>query len=293
MERTGLVLEGGGMRGVYTAGVLDYLLDKGHHVPYVVGVSAGACNATSYISRQPGRNKKVTVGYIADPRYLSIRNLWRERSLFGMNFIFDQLPNELVFFDFTTFYGSEQELVIGTTDAITGEAVFYRKSQLREQSLKLIRASSSLPFASPPVSHEGKILFDGGIAAPIPIDQSILDGNERHIVVLTQPATYRKKPFRYAWLAKRVYPRYPGLVKALTDRARVYNETLDRLEAMEREGRVLIIRPSADLAVGRMEKNEQKLEALFQLGYEDARRTEEQLSKWLQEQTRLQTIAPR
>jgi len=281
LDKIGLVLEGGGMRGVYTGGVLDYWLERGLRFPYVVGVSAGACNAASYISEQLGRNKKVTIGYIGDPRYLSFRNLVRERSLFGMDFIFNRIPNELVYFDFDTFYDPKQELVIGTTDAHSGEAVFYRKSVLLGDSLKLIQASSSLPFASPPVHYEGRTLFDGGVADPIPLAQSIRDGNDRNVVVLTKPQGYRKTPFNQAWLAKRVYRKYPGLVRALIDRANVYNRTLDEIERMEREGSVVVIRPSQHLDVGRMEKNQSKLEALFALGYEDAKRMHDKLTAWL------------
>jgi len=281
LNETGVVLEGGGMRGVYTAGVLEYWLEQGIKFPYLVGVSAGACNATSYISEQPGRNKKVTIGLIHDKRYLSMRNLWKEKSLFGMNFIFDQVPNSIIPFDFDTFYNSAQELIIGTTDAHTGEPVFYRDIDLAEQTLKLVRASSSLPFVSPPIHHGGRTLFDGGISAPIPVDQSIKDGNTRHIVVLTQPANYRKKPTRLGWLAKHFYSDYPGLVRAMEERAGLYNETLDRLAEMEKEGSVIIIRPTQDLQVGRMEKKVDKLESLYELGYRDAEAAMDKLGMWL------------
>lgn len=281
MNETGVILEGGGMRGVYTGGVLEYWLEQGLKFPYVVGVSAGACNATSYISGQPGRNKEVTIGLIGDKRYLSVRNLWRERSLFGMNFIFDKVPNEIIPFDFDTFYNSSQDLIIGTTDAHTGEAIFYRRTDLEELTLKLVRASSSLPFASPPVQHGGRTLFDGGIAAPIPIEQSIKDGNTRHIVVLTQPLGYRKMPSRMGWLTKRFYSEYPGLIQAMEERASVYNATLERLAEMEKDGNVIIIRPSRDLQVGRMEKSTDKLESLYELGYRDAEAAMDKLRNWL------------
>lgn len=281
MNETGVVLEGGGMRGVYTGGVLEYWLENGLKFPYTVGVSAGACNAISYISGQHGRNKKVTIDYIGDNRYLSIKNLWREKSLFGMNFIFEQMPKELVPFDYDTFYNSSQQLIVGTTDAYTGEAVFYRDFDLREQTLKLVRASSSLPFLSPPVQHGGRTLFDGGIASPIPVEQSMKDGNTRHIVVLTQPANYLKKPTRLGWLARRFYSEYTGLIRALEERAAVYNATLDRLAEMEKEGSAVIIRPSVDLQVGRMGKKKDKLEALYELGMRDAEAAMDKLKKWI------------
>jgi len=281
LYNTGLVLEGGGMRGVYTAGVLEFWLERGIEFPYLVGVSAGACNAASYISGQLGRNKKVTIGYIGDKRYLSLGNYFRERSLFGMRFIFDELPNTLEPFDFATFYDSSQELVIGTTDAHTGEAVFYRKSDLQELTMRIIQASSSLPFASQPVMHGGRTLFDGGVSAPIPIEQSIRDGNRRHVVILTRPESYRKEPSRFGWLAKRFYKQYPGVVQAMETRAAVYNAALERLVEMEREGSVLIIRPSVAMDVDRMEKSAEKLEALYDLGYRDAAAAMDRLQPWL------------
>lgn len=281
MASLGLVLEGGGMRGVYTAGVLEYFMEKEWYVPYVIGVSAGACNAASYLSRQPGRNKKVTIGFITDRRYISYRNLVREKSIFGMDFIFNEIPNNLVPFDFETFYGETHELVIGTTDAVSGEAVFFRKNEAPEMSLSLIRASSSLPFVSQPVLYQERTLFDGGITAPIPIHQSIKDGNERNIVVLTRPKGYRKKPFKQQWLAQRFYPAYPGLVRAMVERSLVYNRTLDEIERLEREGKVIVIRPSAPFKVGRMEKDSSKLEALHDLGYKDAAEAKEKLQEWL------------
>ncbi|MVP02412.1 patatin-like phospholipase family protein [Paenibacillus lutrae] len=281
MNSLGLVLEGGGMRGVYTAGVLEYFMENDWYVPYVIGVSAGACNAASYLSRQPGRNKQVTIGFVTDKRYISYRNLMRERSIFGMNFIFNEIPQNLVPFDFETFYGRGNELVIGTTDAISGEAVFYRKNEALDMTLSLIRASSSLPFVSQPVQHDNRTLFDGGISAPIPIHQSIRDGNERNIIILTRPRGYRKKPFKQQWFAQRFYPGYPGLVRALVERSLVYNRTLEDIERMEDEGKVLVIRPSAQVKVGRMEKDSSKLEALHDLGYKDASQTAGRLREWL------------
>ncbi len=192
MEGIGLVLEGGGMRGVYTAGVLEYFMEQDLYFPYVVGVSAGACNAVSYISKQPGRNKKVTIGYIRDHRYLSYRNLFRHKSIFGMDFIFNELPNKLVPFDYDAFYNSPQQFAIGTTDAHTGEPIYYTKHQLMQQTMPIVQASSSLPFVATPIHYEGRTLFDGGLVDPIPVKKSLADGNKKHIIVLTKEQGYRK-----------------------------------------------------------------------------------------------------
>lgn len=290
MEGIGLVLEGGGMRGVYTAGVLDCIMDHDLHFPYVVGVSAGACNATSYISRQRGRNKQVTIGYIKDPRYLSYRNLLREKSLFGMDFIFNQLPNRLEPFDFPAFYSSGQQFAIGTTDAYTGEAVYYSKHELAEHTMTVLRASSSLPFISQPVQFEDRTLFDGGLIDPIPIKKSIMDGNKRHVIVLTKEKGYRKSPFKQRWLAKSVYPKYNGLVDVLVNRSQIYNHTLDIIDKLEESGHVLVIRPSSPTIVSRIEKNTKRLQLLYDLGYEDAKRILHRFQDWVRDEPKLASL---
>ncbi|SDN74422.1 Predicted phospholipase, patatin/cPLA2 family [Paenibacillus sp. yr247] len=281
MEGIGLVLEGGGMRGVYTAGVLEYFMEQDLYFPYVVGVSAGACNAASYISKQPGRNKKVTIDYIGDHRYLSYRNLVRHKSIFGMDFIFNELPNKLVPFDYDAFYNSPQQFAIGTTDAHTGEPVYYTKHQLMQQTMPIIQASSSLPFVAKPILYEGRTLFDGGLVDPIPVQKSLADGNRKHIIVLTKEQGYRKSPFKQRWLAKSFYPQYNGLVNVLVNRSEIYNRTLETVEQMEAEGSAIVIRPSSKVVVSRMEKDPKKLEALHKLGYEDAKRLGSQLKQWL------------
>ncbi|MCD1257555.1 patatin family protein [Paenibacillus athensensis] len=281
MNDVGLVLEGGGMRGVYTAGVLDFLMDQNIYFPYVVGVSAGACNATSYISRQRGRNHKVTIGYIHDSRYLSYRNLIRYKSIFGMDFIFNLLPNQLELFDYQAFYDSPQQFAIGTTDAFTGEAVYYTKQELGERTMQIVQASSSLPFVSEPIRFQERILFDGGLVDPIPVQKSIRDGNKRHLIILTKEAGYRKRPFKQRWLAKTVYPRYNGLLDVLISRSEIYNGTLELIDSLEQSGQALVIRPSVNPLVGRMEKNKDKLQQLYELGYSDASRLTGRLKEWL------------
>ncbi|MDD9267978.1 patatin family protein [Paenibacillus sp. GCM10023248] len=281
MEGIGLVLEGGGMRGVYTAGVLEYFMEQDWYFPYVVGVSAGACNAVSYISKQRGRNKKVTIDYIGDHRYLSYRNLLRYKSIFGMDFIFNELPNKLVPFDYDTFYSSPQQFAIGTTDAHTGEPIYYTKHQLQLQTMPIVQASSSLPFVATPIHYEGRTLFDGGLVDPIPVQKSLADGNRKHVIVLTKEEGYRKTPFKQRWLAKSFYPKYDGLVDVLVNRSEIYNGTLELVRKMEEDGSAIVIRPSSKVVVGRMEKSPKKLEALHELGYEDAKRIGSRMKEWL------------
>jgi predicted patatin/cPLA2 family phospholipase len=279
MKQTGLVLEGGGMRGVYTAGVLEFFMEQDLFFPYVIGVSAGACQAASYLSRQKGRNRQVNIGFVKDPRYISWRNYWKRREFFGMDFVFDEIPTKLVPFDFDTFLNKEERFVIGTTDCVTGEPVYY--DDFERDVLTVIRASSSLPFIAPVVNYRGRKLLDGGISDPIPIKKAQKDGMAKNVVVLTRNVGYQKKKSNMLWMAKRSYRDYPGLVQALENRYRIYNETVSYLEEEERKGNVFIIRPQQPLEVGRMERNPAKLEALYQQGYEEAKMQYGRLTKWL------------
>lgn len=271
--RVGLVLEGGGMRGVYTAGVLEYFLDEQIRFPYLVAVSAGAWQATSYLSEQKGRNRTVSIDYVRHPRYLSVGNWFRERSLFGMDLLFNELPNKLVPFDYAAFHRHPARFWVVATDAVTGEPYYKEKHEVGPDAfMDYVRASSSLPCVSPPVELDGRVLFDGGVSDPIPVGKSGRDGNDFHVVVLTREAGYRKRPGRsMRWLARRIYPQYPGLLEAMERRWRVYNEAVERAEALEREGRAVILRPPAGTGVDRMTKDERKLAALYELGYAHAK----------------------
>ncbi|MFC4776274.1 patatin family protein [Paenibacillus sp. GCM10023252] len=283
MNGAGLVLEGGGMRGVYTAGVLDSFAEQNLYFPYIIGVSAGACMAASYLSRQIGRNREVNVGMISDPRYLSWRNYWRNRELFGMDFVFDEIPNVLIPYDYEAFMASLEQFVIGTTDCETGEPVYYDRSLDSEYDLlTLLRASSSLPFIAPIVEYGGKKLLDGGIVDPIPIRKAEQDGYRRNVVILTRNADYRKSPNRFAWMARRAYGKYPKLIEAMQRRHDVYNATLEHIQRQEERGEVFVIRPQQQLTVGRMERNPAKLDALYNQGCEDGQQVLSELRAWLE-----------
>lgn len=281
MFNSGLILEGGGMRGVYTAGVLEYFLENELFFPYVIGVSAGACQGSSYVARQPGRNRQVTIDYVKHRDYISYRNLFLKKELFGMDFIFDKLPNELVPFDFDSFNSAAERFLVGTTDCITGEPVYFDKNDIPEDFLKIIRASSTLPFMAPAIEFQGRTLMDGGISDPIPIRKAMTDGVQKNVIVLTKPKGYRKKKSSFSWLPRYVYKDYKGLHKALEIRYKMYNETLDYIEELEDRNEIVVIRPSQDLKVGRVERNPDKLTRLYEVGYEDAKHSFESLKDWL------------
>ncbi|WP_425447981.1 patatin-like phospholipase family protein [Dethiothermospora halolimnae] len=282
MKNIGLVLEGGGMRGVYTSGALDFFMDKGLYFPYTIGVSAGACNSLSYISRQRGRNKIVTIDYIDHPRYISYKNLIKKKSIFDMDLVFDEIPNKLEPFDFDRFHSSSEEVAIGVTNCITGEPDYFYKSKCKD-ILKVVRASSSLPLAAPMINIDGKEYLDGGIADPIPIKKSISDGNDKNILVLTRDKTYRKSPVKLKKLIEFKYSDYPGLIEAMTSRYERYNETLDYIETLEKEGKVIVIRPSEPPNVSRLEKDKGRLTDLYTQGYNDAKELYDKIKLFIKE----------
>jgi predicted patatin/cPLA2 family phospholipase len=281
MEPIGLVLEGGGMRAIYTAGVLEYLAERDLYFPYQIGVSAGACMAVSYLSRQRGRNKVVNIDFAGDPRYLSWRNFLRRRELFGMDFIFGEIPRSLVPFDFEAFHEAQEELVVGTTDIETGNTLYYSKSEQDLDLLTVLRASSSLPFFAPVVEYRGKKLMDGGISDPVPIRKAETDGNRRNVLILTRNQGYLKRPNRLRWLLRRGYGQYPPFIEVMLRRHEIYNETMAYVERQASDGAAFVIRPTRPLKVGRVEQKPKRLEELYQQGYEDARQLYPDLLKWL------------
>ena len=279
----GLVLEGGGMRAAYTAGVLDAFLDEGIDLPYVIGVSAGANAGSDYVAGQRERNHKVFVDYAGDKRYAGPGNLRRERSWFGMRFLFETLPDELAPFNYDAFKASARTLVVAVTDCTTGRPVYFRQRDHDPRWFvhTLQRASSSLPVLSPPVDIEGRPCVDGGVSDPIPLERSVADGSRRNVVVLTRNADYRKSAQRLDPLSRWVLRRYPELLRAMRQRHVIYNASLERLAAAEHTGDAFVLRPVRPLVVGRMERDVVKLDALYRQGYEETAARIPALRAWL------------
>ncbi|TRX66308.1 patatin family protein [Carboxylicivirga sp. M1479] len=278
---TALVLEGGGFRGMYTSGVLDAFLIKKLQFPYVIGVSAGAAYGISYVSQQFERNKIVNLKYTADPRYMSWRNLFTKGNLFDWDFVYGEIPNKLVPFDFEQLFSLASEFVIGITNVQTGKPEYCSSKHLsREQLLQAITASSSLPFVSKMAMFNGKQYMDGGLSDSIPVDEA-LRSNERAVVVLTRNKTYQKGDAKFKWLIKNRYKKYPMLVETILSRASRYNKTLARIERLEQEGRVFVIRPQSMMNVSRIENDPIKLDQLYQTGLNEALEQFDQLQAWL------------
>jgi predicted patatin/cPLA2 family phospholipase len=226
----------------------------------------------------------VNTEYLSHPDYISFKNLVRKKQLFGMDLLFDIIPNELDPFDFESFFDSEQRFMIGTTDVISGQPVYFDKNDLLEKDdlLKIVRASSSLPLMAPIVEFDTYQLLDGGIADPIPLKKSEMDGNHKNVVVLTRNAGYVKKKSKSSWLLNRQFKEYPNLAKAVADRHSLYNEQIAYIEEQEKKGNLFVIRPTQKLVVGRIERNRERLVNLYEQGYEDAKKQIEALQEFLQ-----------
>jgi len=282
MQKIGLVCEGGGQRIVHTAGILDFFLKNNLHFPYVIGVSAGASNTLSYVSHQVGRNRTVDIDFARDRRYLSFGNFLRDGSIFGMKFLFDELPNHLVPFDYETYFNSSSEHVIGATNCETGITEYFSKKNITKDSLMDITiASCSLPFMGKIKTINGKDYLDGGISDPIPIRKAIEDGYEKNVVLLSQNYNYRKEPFKNFNLLKKFFKGYEGIEDIMKNRHLIYKETLDYLKELEEEGKVFIFRPKDLQQVGRTTKNTKKLERLYNQGYTIAKEKIDMLIEWI------------
>ena len=280
MIKAGLVVEGGGMRGVYSAGVLDFFIEKDLFFENNYGVSAGACHLCSYLAKQYKRAFRVNVDYLDDKRYCSVHSLLKTGNLFGAEMLYDIIPNELDLFDYDTYNKNESNFYAVITNINTGKPEYVKIGDLKKDII-YVRASSSLPLLAQNVKINDKEYLDGGISDSIPIKKSIADGNKKNIVILTRDNTYRKNKNSLMPVMKLKYKKYPNFVKSMADRHVVYNETLDFIKELEKNGDVFVIRPKKPVTIGRTEKNREKLEALYNDGYNDAKDCYEDLLRYL------------
>ncbi|MTH07356.1 patatin family protein [Turicibacter sanguinis] len=269
--KVGLVLEGGGMRGFYTMGALDYLMEQGILFDYVIGVSAGACHGVSYVSNQAKRSYRVNTNYLGDKRYISFSNFIKTRSIFGMDFIFDEVPHKLDLFDYDTFFKSPCEFKLGVTDVETGKPVYFDKTAL-DHDCTVLKASSSIPVFSPIVEYKGKKYLDGGTSDAIPVKKALEDGCDKVVVILTRDRHYQKSPEQFRFVYKRVFKKYPKMIELLDNRHKNYNETLAYLRELESEGKALVIAPSHPITISRFEKHKENLEPIYAMGRKDLSR---------------------
>ena len=276
---TALVLEGGGTRGFYSAGVFEAFMDEGIMFPYIAGVSAGAANAMTYIAGQPKRNRTIVEKYVGDKKYVSFGNMLRHRSLFGYDYIFKTIPQKHIFWDKDIFDTTDIRFVVGTIDCATGETIWFEKNEINlDEGLNVLIASCSIPLLARIVRHKGFELLDGGVSAPIPIEKSIADGNTFHVIVLTRNPGYIKESFRHTGLMKLFYRKYPKIVEAVMNRHEVYNRQLKLCEQLEREKKAIIIRPQIPLSLGRSAADTVKLLELYDEGHSDGREALQKLA---------------
>ncbi len=277
--KTGLVLEGGAMRGIYTAGVLDELMKHEIRADGVIGVSAGAIHGCSYVSGQYQRSIRYYMKYMNDWRFMSLRSLILTGNLVGTDFCYREIPDELDIFDHEAFEHSGIPFYVTCTNLETGKAEYIHMESMRR--MECLQASASMPLVSRIVEADGKKLLDGGVADSVPIRAFRAMGYKRNIVVLTRQAGYRKKPER-AGIAGIVYRDYPAFVKAIETRYIRYNRTMDLIDRLEQENEVLVIRPSSPPNIGRVEKKPEKVKEVYRMGRKDARAKMSEIREFLE-----------
>lgn len=280
MSKVGLVLEGGALRGVYSAGVIDFFLDEQLEFPYVIGVSAGMGNMVCFGSRQRGRAKRVIMHEGAQP-YFGLGQYHKSKKILNLDMIVDEYALETFPFDFDTFFSNPAKMECVVTNCETGETEYRDNLRDQESLFANVKASCSVPFVCQPVEMGGYHYLDGSITDSIPIDRAFEKGCDKVVVVLTRPAKASATDYSiYRPVINRMYRSYPMLCKALIDRKTRYIEQVKHMEELERQGKVFIIRPT-DASIGHFERNNEKLEGYYQLGYNDTLNRFDELKEFL------------
>lgn len=266
--KVSLVLEGGGMRGMYTSGVLDAFMDNNIFINNIYAVSAGCYNALFYLSRQRGKCYKVNSTYLKDKRYIDVKRILVGKSAVNTDFIFNEIFKELEPFDYTAFNKYVGEFYAVSTNALTGEPYYARIKNLEEDK-EYVKASAALPLFTHLVKYNELVLSDGGDADSIPVMKAIEDGFDHNIVILTRPKGFILGDNKLMKFNKIRYKKYPNLIKTMENRKIKYNETLKLLEKLESENKVIVIRPKKELDIGNLEKNEERIRTIYEMGYDD------------------------
>lgn len=281
MSRSGLVLEGGAMRGIYTAGVLDVFLEEGIHFDGVIGVSAGAIHGASYVSEQRGRSIRYYKKYCKDRHFMSFWNLLTTGSIVGDKFCYHDLPEKLDPYDYDAFNSSETEFYACCSNLETGEAEYLRITDMRS-GIDIVKASASMPYVSKIVHWEGKKLLDGGCTDSIPVRAFQKMGFDKNVVVLTRHDGYVKLPEK-GKTAEVFYRKYPEFARAVRNRYKTYNRTVRDIRKMEKRGEIFVIRPSVPLTIARMSHDSEKLQKVYDIGCRDAKKQMKALKEWLKD----------
>ncbi|SEE38233.1 patatin family protein [Prevotella sp. lc2012] len=265
-RKTGLVLEGGGMRGVFTSGVLDAFMKHELYFPYVVAVSAGACNGLSYMSRQPRRARFSNIDMLKKYDYISLKSLLTQGSIFDPNILYERFPNEIVPFDYDAYRTNPGIFEMVTTNCLTGRAEYLTEKQSAQRLTAIVKASSSLPYVAQITEVDGVPMLDGGIIDSIPVVRAIDMGYSPNVVIMTRNRGFRSSE-RDIKIPRFFYKDYPRLRVALSHRVEVYNRQLELVERMEDWGEIICIRPERPMEVDRICRDVDKLEALYEEGF--------------------------
>ena len=271
MYQQGLVVEGGGMRGIYSCGVLDYFLDNDIHFDYYIAASAGAANVASFLAQQHSRNYRFYMFHTRDWRYMGFRNWMKNGSFFGLEHIYDTLTNYLDPIDYDHLLNEPSAIRVAATDAETGQAHYFENSDYGRNNCRILMASCALPAVCKPIDIGGRLYYDGGLADPIPVRRAIDEGCEKVVVVLSRPRGYQKPPESAKRAYRRILREHPSIIRALDERHLVYSDTLAYIDKLEREGRAVVIAPSAEIPVSVTTKDSIELERLYALGLADAK----------------------
>ena len=279
--KTALIMEGGAMRGMFTCGVMDVLMEHGITFDGAAGISAGAVFGCNFKSRQIGRPIRYNKRYCRDPRYCSLRSLIRTGDLYGADFCYRELPDRLDPFDRKTFAQHPMRFYVGATDVESGRCVYHLCVDGGEKDMRWFRASASMPVVSRPVEIDGHAYLDGGISDAVPYAYMEQQGYHRNVIILTQPKGYRKKPGNSSVMGL-FLRRMPKIREAMACRHEMYNRQMEALDRMEAEGTALIIRPPEDLRIGHRETNPEELERVYQIGRGEASRCLSAIQSWLE-----------
>ena len=279
--KSALIMEGGAMRGMFTCGVIDVLMERGIEFDAAAGISAGAVFGCNFKSRQIGRPIRYNKQYCRDPRYCSFRSLVKTGNLFGADFCYRELPDELDPFDYETYRENPMPFYAGAADIRTGEILYRDCKTGTGDDMEWLRASASMPLVSTPVSVDGRLLLDGGIVEALPYAYMLGLGYDRNVLVMTQPKGYRKEKGNNLSLIRIMYRKYPKIVEAMSLRHERYNRLMDRIDRDEADGKILVIRPEGPLGMKRVEKDPEVLERAYRMGREVMERRMNELWDYL------------
>lgn len=283
MYNCGLVLEGGGNRGIFTSGVLDAFLENGIEFPYVIGVSMGSCNGVSFIGKCKRRQHDMIIHYGNDKRYMSLHSLRKSGEYMNSEWLFGELSYDILPLNQEEFESSGTTICVPVTNALTGKAEYMYPKSMREYGCPIIRASCSMPLATKGIEIGGIPYFDGGVADSIPIKRAYEDGCKKTVVILTQDKLFVKQPIKENLIMKRMLKKYPLLAEALFNRHEMYNQQKRYVDEQEIKGNALVIRPPRPLNCSSIEKDTNKLEVIYQMGYQQGLKHIDDIKKFIAE----------